>query len=79
MSISIILQMVLGIPTTVLNGIEDEKMLAGKANQAEANADKALNNAIRQEFKPFFARDGETAVEHFRRVLKTDRSANPDY
>ena len=78
MSISMILQMVLDDPVIVLDGIEREKTLAGHADSKEAKADMALNNAIHREFKPYFARDWETAVEHLRRVLKSD-STNPDY
>ena len=78
MSISMVLQMVLDEPVLVLDGIEEEKVLVGHADSKEANADMALNNAIHREFKPYFARDWETAVEHLRRVLKSEGN-NPDY
>ena len=52
--------------------IEEEKVLAGQACSAEANAGMALNNAIHEEFAPYFAEDWETAVENLRRVLKSD-------
>jgi hypothetical protein len=72
MSISMVLQIVLGEPVQVLDGIEEEKVLAGHADSGEANADMALNNAIHKEFAPNFAEDWETAVEHLRCVLKSE-------
>ena len=72
MSISMVLQIVLGEPVQVLDGIEEEKVLTGHADSGEANADMALNNAIHKEFAPNFAEDWETAVEHLRCVLKSE-------
>lgn len=70
MSISMVLQIVMGEPLLVLDGIEEEKVLFGHAHSEEANADMALNNAIHKEFAPHFAEDGLKAVEYLRCVLK---------
>jgi hypothetical protein len=70
MSISMVLQMVLGEPVAVLDAIEEEKVVTGQADAAEANADMALNNAIHNEFAPSFAEDGLLAVEQLRCFLK---------
>jgi hypothetical protein len=70
MSISAYLQMVLDEPLTVLNAIEEEKVLLGKADEAEANADMALNRAIHEEFAPIYTSDGGQAVEQLRCFLK---------
>ena len=70
MSISMVLQMVLGEPVLVLDAIEEEKVLARQADEAEANTDMALNNAIHTEFAPSFAENGLQAVEHLRCFLK---------
>jgi len=72
MSISSILQMVMEESVVVLDVIEEEKVIAGGADPAEANADMALNNAIHSEFAPFYAEDGLAAVEHLRCVLKSE-------
>ncbi len=72
MSISKILQIVMGEPVLILDAIEEEKVLTGHAHLAEANADMALNNAIHTEFAPYFAEDGLEAVERLRRVLKSE-------
>jgi len=77
MSISKILQVVMGEPVLVLDAIEEEKVLAGHARSEEANADMALNNAIHAEFVPYFAENGLMAVEHLRCVLKSENE-NPD-
>lgn len=45
MSVSTVLHLVLDEPVAVLDGIEDEKVIAGDADPLEANADMALNNA----------------------------------
>jgi hypothetical protein len=76
MSISMVLQIVLDEPVVVLDGIEEEKVLLGQAHSEEAQANMALNNAIHNEFAPFIAQDGLTAVEHLRCVLKSN-AANP--
>lgn len=72
MSISMVLQMVLGEPLVALDGIEEEKVLVGHADQAEAKADMALNNAIHKEFAPMFVDDWQQAVERLRCVLKDE-------
>ena len=73
MLISMVLQIVLGEPVLILYGIEEVNVLAGHADLAEANADMVLNNAIHKEFAPNFAQDWETAVEHPRHVLKSEK------
>ncbi|MCB0058198.1 MAG: hypothetical protein KDE45_14270 [Caldilineaceae bacterium] len=70
MSISMVLQLVLGESAIVLDGIEVEKAAAGKADEAEAQADMALNNAIQRDFVPFFTGDWQQAVERLRATLK---------
>ncbi|MEA3336705.1 MAG: hypothetical protein U9R25_12395 [Chloroflexota bacterium] len=72
MSISKVLQIVLNEPVAVLDGIEEEKLLLGHADQAEAEADMALNNAIHKEFVPLFVDDWQQAVERLRCVLKDE-------
>lgn len=72
MSISMVLQIILSEPVAVLDGIEEEKVLLGHADQAEANADMALNNAIYSEFAPLFADDWRQAVERLRCFLKDE-------
>lgn len=72
MSISTILQVVMDEPLTVLASIEEEKVLAGQADTAEAAADMALNKAIHDEFAPFFAQDSQGAAERLRRYLSTE-------
>jgi hypothetical protein len=69
MSISMMLQMVMGESVLVLNGIEEEKVLRGQADQAEAQADMALNRAVHSEFAPAFADNWQQAVERLRCVL----------
>jgi len=69
---SIVLQIALNEPVAVLDGIEEEGVLAGHAHQAEARADMALNNAIHRHFVPVFAGDWNRAVEQLRRVLKDE-------
>ncbi len=70
MSISMVLQIVLQEPLTVLDAIEEEKVVTGQADSAEANADMALNNAIHNEFAPSFSENGLLAVEQLRCFLK---------
>ena len=70
MSISMVLQIVLQEPLTVLDAIEEEKVVTGQADSAEANADMALNNAIHHEFASSFAENGLQAVEQLRCFLK---------
>jgi len=72
MSISMVLQIVLGEPVLALDAIEEEKVLLGRAHSKEASADMALNNAIHAKFAPHFADEGLNAVEHLRRVLKAE-------
>lgn len=73
MSISAYLQFVMDEPLTVLNGIEQEKLVRGHADAAEAHADMALNRAIADEFAPFYATQPEQAVERLRAFLKEVR------
>jgi hypothetical protein len=70
MSISALLQGVLDKRLVVLNGIEEEKRLRGKADKAEADADMALNRAVREVFLPLYKRDMKAAVAVLRAVLK---------
>lgn len=70
MSISMVLQMVMHEPVSVLDAIEEEKLLLGHARSEEAQADKSLNNAIHKEFTPYFANNRLEAVERLRFVLK---------
>ncbi len=70
MSISMVLQMVMHEPVFVLDAIEEEKLLLGHARSEEAQADKALNNAVHKEFAPSFADNRLQAVERLRLVLK---------
>ena len=70
MSISMVLQMVLEEPVTILAAIEEEKVAARQADAAEANADMALNSAIHNEFAPSFSENGLLAVEQLRCFLK---------
>jgi hypothetical protein len=69
MTISMMLQMVMGESVLVLNGIEEEKVLRGQADQAEAQADMALNGAVHSEFAPLFVDNWQQAVERLRCVL----------
>ncbi len=66
MSISMVLQILLGDPVLVLDAIEEERVLAGHADKAEADADMALNNAIHSEFAPLYREDRQRAVERLR-------------
>jgi hypothetical protein len=70
MSISMLLQLVMAEPVAVLDAIEEEKVVTGQADAAEANADMALNSAIHNEFAPSFAENGLQAVEQLRCFLK---------
>jgi hypothetical protein len=70
MSISMLLQMVMAEPVAVLDAIEEEKVMTGQADAAEANADMALNNAIHNEFAPSFAENGLRTVDQLRCFLK---------
>jgi len=72
MSISAFLQFVMDEPLLALNGIENEKLLRGRADSAEAHADMALNRAIAYEFVPFYATQKEQAVDHLRCFLKNE-------
>ena len=74
MSISMVLQMVLDEPLVVLDGIEEEKVLLGHADEAEAQADMALNNAIHREFVPVFVSDWHQAVEPLRCILRSEEA-----
>lgn len=74
MSISMILQIVMKEPVLVLDGIEEEKFLLGKARSEEGYADMALNNAIHNEFAPYFHRNRLNAVERLRHMLKKGNS-----
>lgn len=74
MSISMILQIVMKEPVLVLDGIEEEKLLLGNARSAEGYADMALNNAIHDEFAPYFHGNRLNAVERLRHVLKHGNS-----
>jgi len=76
MSISMVLQMVLEEPVTILAAIEEEKVVAGQADAAEANADMALNSAIHNEFASSFAENGLQAVEHLRCFLNEMEQAS---
>lgn len=69
MSISTILQVVMDESLSVLNAIEEEKVLAGQADSAEAAADMALNQAIHDEFAPLYAQDSQAAAGALRRYL----------
>ncbi|MFN2190541.1 MAG: hypothetical protein ACK2T3_17395, partial [Candidatus Promineifilaceae bacterium] len=70
MSISMLLQMVMAEPVAVLDAIDEEKVVTGQADAAEANADMALNSAIHNEFAPSFAENGLRTVEQWRCFLK---------
>lgn len=70
LSISIILQAVLGKPLLVLNAIEEEKLLVHGGNKAEARADMALNTAVHSVFLTKLDSDLITAVEALRTELK---------
>lgn len=70
MSISIILQLVMKEPVLILDGIEEEKLLLGQARSEEGYADMALNNAIHNEFAPYFDGNRLEAVERLRLYLK---------
>ncbi|WP_108880774.1 hypothetical protein [Anderseniella sp. Alg231-50] len=70
LSISLVLQAVLKKPLLVLNAIEEEKLLLGKADKAEARADMALNTAIRKTFLPLLDDDLVKAAIALRRELK---------
>jgi len=72
MSISTVLQLVLDEPIAALDGIEQEKVITGDANQREASADMALNNAIHRIMVASFNHDGLAAVEQLRCTLKSD-------
>ncbi len=73
MSISMVVQLVLHEPLVILDGIEEEKILSGKSQKEESQADMALNKAIHMEFLPYFAKNRSGAVENLRRVLKKQR------
>ena len=68
--LGMVLQVVLQEPLTVLDAIEEEKVVTGQADSAEANADMALNNAIHNEFAPSFSENGVLAVEQLRCCLE---------
>lgn len=72
MSISIMLQAVLGEPLLVLNGLEREKQLTGQAPADEAKADMMLNSTIREVFLPSYAAELDEAV-----VILRERLTSP--
>ncbi len=72
MSISAFLQFVMEEPLLALNSIENEKLLRGRADSAEAHADMALNKAIAYEFVPFYATQKTQAVDHLRCFLQDE-------
>lgn len=69
MSISIMLQAVLGEPLIILNGLEREKQLTGQAPADEAKADMMLNSTIREVFLPSYAAELDEAVAILRERL----------
>jgi len=70
MSITSFLQLVLDEPVTALNAIEDKKVLLNGADPKEANADKALNQAVHDYLQPNYIYDLPGAVAQLRSVLK---------
>ena len=70
LSISVILQAVLGKPVLVLNAIEEEKLLIEGASKAEAYADMALNTAVHDIVLPFLEDDLDKVVTALRVELK---------
>jgi hypothetical protein len=56
-------------PLTVLNGIEEEKLISGYPPKAESYADMALDNVIHKEFFPYFAKNRLGAIENLRHSL----------
>lgn len=66
MSISIMLQAVLGEPLFILNGLEREKQLTGQAPADEAKADMMLNSVIWDVFIPKYAENLDEAVMNLR-------------
>jgi hypothetical protein len=72
MSISMVLQLLLREPVVVLDAVEEEKVLLGKADKAEAHADMALNKAIHHKFASIYGQSRQEAVEQLRAFLKED-------
>lgn len=72
LSISTLLQAVVGEPVLALNAIEEETYLRGKADKGEANADIALNNAIHDTFIPLFREDLKRAADALEKVLTSE-------
>lgn len=70
MSISLLLQALFKQPVVMLNGVERAKLSAGSADEAETNADMALNTAIHEVFVPAFRKDLLGATEQLRARLK---------
>ena len=70
MSISMTVQGILREPLLVLDAFEEFDRIAGKANPTEAQADEALNQAVREHFVRSFEQDLPASIESLRRALK---------
>lgn len=72
MSISMVVQGLLREPLLVLDAFEEFEKLTGSASAEEANADEALNAAIREIFVPAYEADLEAAIAALRTRLRAD-------
>lgn len=72
LSISMVAQGILREPLLVLQAFETFESLRGSASQSEADADNALNAAVRKYFATDFEHDLPQAIERLRQELKAN-------
>ncbi|MCF6273505.1 MAG: hypothetical protein L3J37_10015 [Rhodobacteraceae bacterium] len=72
MSISLVVQALLGEPLSILAAFEKMEQWTGMADASEAAADMALNAAINKVFIPAYEKDTLLAIEALRDYLRDD-------